>query len=823
MNRYKRPVFLGMIIVLILYFTIPLLWNKGQAWVERYQLDGMQTISDSVTSSLVYPIKPGQWLTFNIPEGSQQLKIISNAHIKKPENITAENNWKYILRYQLLDKNTKVISDELYHHRSKLSTYRDEHGTLSFGNFYSGYRLSPLDGRLMLLSMSSIKKATSVRISFVPQSPELQETAVRLYVPAKTDDSRLAAIWLRMKNKRKESLAKNTVYPAALLSTTEKNNLLKHQWQALGPSGIEGKDYFSKTLYVLRDLEQEKLEESIIAAGLHIDAEHPGVIPVPEKGGELTIKLSQLDGSPIDKSIALQLNWFGRTQQQRWQDNPQWLPGIGELNYSVQGGLLQIKSLEPVLVHAFLNTDNPLPVDITPQPLTIKAYDATHGVDYQVIHVNNQPTSIRVDIRRIDHQPDSDALTTLEYQWFNRQKQLLDSGILSVEVMPSMYDRLTGKQKDLKISDPLRYYFNVPANVSLVRLISKRTNLLVNVYNQPYQYQKMQRVPENAYVSLDKINSFPGWFQMRPDNEYELVKHEAVSKIAAQYRPPEDKPDLLSKQYLWEEFRPLKPTEARFILTTMDSSDYRDEALSSVYCQLQPNQLNHLNFKANGNLAQISPDLIYIRSHNSAFRVAVEIDNKQALDMPAIGQQGIFRLANLNSGNHTVKVTTQGSGQWLVNYVKGCKSPTYLKRRVFKLTSQQLTFSYTNTQLEDKVISGRFYTQAANTQRSLIQVSIEPLQKQPLQTIKQHWTFTRRSYDIRPAQGQPSIVLHSHGDYLNSGEHFFIPFKRDMPKGQYQIKIKLKQGTSGYMGLSLIKPGVYEQRRFYRETNDQID
>ena len=74
MKRYKRPVFLGMIVLMILYFTIPLLWDKGQTWIDRYQMGGKRALSGSISSSLVYPIKPGQWLTFNIPEGSQQLK-----------------------------------------------------------------------------------------------------------------------------------------------------------------------------------------------------------------------------------------------------------------------------------------------------------------------------------------------------------------------------------------------------------------------------------------------------------------------------------------------------------------------------------------------------------------------------------------------------------------------------------------------------------------------------------------------------------------------------------------------------------------------------
>ena len=156
-----------------------------------------------------------------------------------------------------------------------------------------------------------------------------------------------------------------------------------------------------------------------------------------------------------------------------------------------------------------------------------------------------------------------------------------------------------------------------------------------------------------------------------------------------------------------------------------------------------------------------------------------------------------------------------------MNHLSPCPSQSFLKRRVFKFKDRQLTFLYANKQAEDKMFSARFYTVEENNERTVIQVSIEPQQKPPAQKIKKHWTFTYRSYDIRPPKGQPTPVLYSHGHFLNSGESFFIPFNRDLPKGLYQIKMTLKQGASGYLALSQIKPGLHEQRRFYRETNDQ--
>ncbi len=807
--------------LLLLYYGAPVLWQQGRLWIQRYQTGEMQTLSGTVTSSLVYLVKSGQWVTFNIPEGSRQLRVISNAHITQPDIVLAEDNWKYILHYQLLDNNGVVLKDGMYHHRSKLSSYHDEQGKPLHGNFYAGYALTPLDGRLMLLSTPTIQKAASIRISLAQQSPEVEEVAIRLYVPAKIQEHRLAAMWLRMSNKRKEILAKNSVYPAALLSENEKRNLLKHQWQVQGPIGIEGEDYRARTLYILRELEEDKLSEPVVVAGLQIDVNKPGVIPIPEHGGDVQIQLSNLDGSSVNEPVSLQLNWFGRTHEQRWQRVIQWLPGT-DTTYTIDGGLLEVTAKRPALVHVILISSTQPPLDITPKPLIITAYQAARGVDYQILHVDHSITPLRIDIRKIFNQDSQNNTATIEYQWLNKHNQLLDTGEMTVATVPSIYDRLSGKQKDLIVSDPVRYYMNVPAEVSKVRLISTDSSNLVNVYNQPAHYQKKQRIPENAYISLDKKNWLPSWFQMYPVNQKTLLKQQAVSKLAAQYRPPQDRAEQQSDEYLWQTYQPEQQTEARSILTVMDSVDYRDEALANVYCQLQPNSQNQVDLKSYGNLSQISPQLIYIRNKTTDFHVEVTIDDKLTLDRPAIGQQGVFRLANIRSGRHRILITTAGGGKWYLNHVSHCNTQTLLKKRVYKLANRQLTFMYNNEELEDKVFSGRFYTTQNNLERSVIKVSLVPLQEHPIQELQENWTFTQRQYDIRPAQDQPSIVLYRHGYYLNSGEMFFIPFHGDMPVGSYQIKLQLLQGASGYVSLSLVKPGDYEQIRFYRETNEQI-
>lgn len=822
MKRYKRGFIIVLMILFILYYAAPLLWQKGQNWVDRYKTGGMWALSDSVTTSLVYPVKPAKWLTFAIPKGTRQLRIISNAHITKPDILNPEDSWKYALRYQLLDSEGKIIMDELYHQRSRLTAYKDKQGGIFFGNFYSGRGFTPLDGRLILLSMSKIQQATSVRLSFVRQNTEVEEIAIRFYIPDKVAEHLIGSIWLRMNTKQKQILAKHSVYPPVLLTESEKYNLLKNKWQAMGPKGIQDRDYSAKTLYILKEIEADRLEENfIIAEGLQIYPQHPGIVAILEQGGKLTLQLKALDGSPLLHPVDLELSWFGRTRDQRWLRDAQWQSENSELNYAVEGGLLQIKASEQVLVHAFLETLDSQIINITPKPLMITAYQASPGVDYQLLHAYGQTTPMRIDIRRVYDENSVNSEAKVEYQWLDDKKQLIENGTLAINFEPSNYDRFKGKTEDLKVSDPVSYYFNVPSNISYIRLISRQNDIWVNAYNQPWHYQKKQRVPESSYVSLDKKHWYPAWFLLRPDNEQSLVKQQSMGKIAAQYRPPEDELLADASQYLWEDFRPQEQTEARYLLTPQNSLVYRDQALASVYCQLPVNQSYAISFKAYGNLAGVSPELIYLRTQKSVFDVSFSVDERINFNSSAIGQQGSFRLVEQITGDHAIKINTQDGGQWLMNYISACSTEAFLKRRVFKLKDRQLTFLYSNDQAGDKTLSARFYAAEDNEVRSVIQVAIEPLEKIASKKIQQHWTFNKRSYDIRAPEGEPSMVLDNAEHYLNSGESFFIPFKRDMPAGLYQITIALKQGASGYLSLSQIKPGLYQQRRFYRETNDQ--
>ena len=816
MRRYQRLVIAIIVVIAGAYLSVPIALTHAQTWLKHLQTVESNLLS-STSSSLAYPIKPDHWLTFALPDGSEQLRIITNAHIQQSETKALEPNWSYAIRYELLDKKNKVLTQGLYYQHSNLTLYKDEQNEALYGNYYLDKNTVPLDGRLILLGLQGRKDIAFLRISLQTINPAINEAAVRIYVPNKMSDHHVATAWLRMNKQQKDNLAKNSIYPASLLSYVEKINLLKHQWHPVGPTGVEGKNYRSLTLYTLKDVEQEKQDELMIAAGLQADAQHYGVIPIPEQGGQVELNFKALDGSALTSPLPINLHWLGRDSDQRWQRELRWSSDSDNQPFKVDGGLLVIRPSAPVIINAHLSTANQPKHDISDALLSIKTYKGHVSIDFGVLHYQQQPAALRIDVRRLLTSTDSTHQDPVRYQWLDAKQQVIGSGELKALAQASLFDRAGTITDDLNVTDPLSYYFNLPAQVSQLRLLPGNTNSLVSVYNQPYGVTKQQRVPEDAYIDNDKQDWQLSWFPLRAMDEDNLTRQQAIQWLIGQYRAQEDDPDLLAGHYLWQDYVPQDQVSARYLLTDYTGEDVRSEALASVYCKIMANSDLSIKLAALHGLQSIAPELIFLRSNTQPFNAELLLNQQKVAAMPFIGKQGTMPLSGLGIGTYQLRLNTNSGGQWLMNYQAQCNGEQYLKRRVFALNKTATLDFIVEHGSEDEVFSARLYS-ANNTDRSQIKVDIDAVKTTPAYSaISTNWTYKNRLYDIRPLSGKAIPILYTQGQTLTNGERFSIPLNSDLPPGSYHIRMALAKGAEGYITLSQIKAGQHEQRHFYRE------
>lgn len=830
MRRYGRFCLLAILLTIAAYFTLPILFSRMEAWLKQLQVGHAHTVSTTASTSIAYSIRPKHWLKFVLPEQSSHLRIITNAHIRLADTMAPNPNWTYAINYELLDKKNTVLAKGVYHQYSHITVYKDTQGELVNNNYYTNKNIVPLDGRAILLGLRTMENAAFLRISLDPINSAVFEAAVRVYVPAKISEHELATSWLRLSQSEKENLSKNSIYPASLLSTDEKRNLLKHQWQALGPIGIEGVSYHANILYTLKEKYVEQALEEIakLAAGLQADAQHLATLSIPEQGGRLAITLKALDGSPLMSPVALTLQWFGRNKEQRWQRQADWSVNSDTLDYTVDGGLLVIQPSSPVIVNAYLTTATETKREISDAQLAIRTYRTSFGVDYNVLNFQQRPTAMRVDVRRFLTKNATPQDEHINYQWLDDKQQIIGQGELSALVQPSLFDRVGSITEGNNVSDPLSYYFRLPPQVTRLRLVSSTPELLVSAYNQPDGFIKNQRIPEDAYAATD-VNQSPedqqlSWFPLRAINDKSLTQQQGVLWVSGQRRPPDDNPDVLAGKYLWQDFIPEGETAVHYVLTDFpinakSGEEPHAQALANVYCALQANRDTPITFNASAGLRSVSPEMIYLRNAKTPFRAELYLNQKKTLTMDLIGQQGVMRLPEIPLGNQNLRLNTNSSGRWFMNYQAQCTGEQYLKRRVFALDANAALHFIVQHAPEDEVLLARLYSPQNTVERSQIKVDIVELKNptSPPPSVTSSWTYKNRLYDIRPLPTKAMPVLNTQGQALGNGERFAIPLNNDLPAGTYQVRLTLAKGAAGFIMLSQIKVGVHGQRRFFRE------
>lgn len=819
MRRYQRIIVLLIIVVAVIALISPMLWIKTQLWFADLK-DG-NAVSEQATSSIVYPLDSDKWVSFAIQKGTQQLRIITNADINPDEHLVNELGDVYQLQYQLLDNDNQILHHGSYQQRSRLTQYQNPQGHRYYPNYYNERSKQPLDGRLFILNLAKMGDVAAIKIKLETHDPQVTGVAVRLYQPIKIEQRRLGSLWLRMSQSQKEKLAKGSIYPSALLSEAERANLLKNQWSPIGPIGTVGQDYIAKILYTLRDTGNEQvLTEFVLPAGLYADYERPAIIAIPETGGELKIGFKALDGNDFPADSHADVYWYGRTIEHRWQQSSVAITNHMPLTYHVEGGLLKMQPLTPVILTATLKLADGNEVDITPEPLKVKTYFADAKPDFDVLHAgeSNTNTVVRLDVRRYFNEQLGFTTPKISYQCFNDQHESICQGTLQLPDMPSEYDRLKNVLVPERVSDPMSFYLTLGKAVSYLRVYANQANVLVNAYNQPSGLIKTSYIPEDSYISLDKEALWqPSWFPINPSNYRELSRQQKIMWIYGQYHPPIDKPDLLAGNYQWQDFIPINKYSARYILTDYQNNRIRDEALSSVYCHLPVGKPVLVDFKATAGQRSLSPDLLYIRHKKQAFNIQLTIDNEIMLSTELYGRQGQLRLPAIAAGKHKVLIDTTAGGKWLINNISHCNNEPHLKRRVFKL-NPVFVFDYQH-KAQDELISGRFYTTKGQTERGQIKVTIIPLFNvtATAATVTEKWTFTQRLYDLRPEKTGNVMALSASTTYLNDGQQFFIPINNDLPPGKYRVKVEAIAGPTGYIALSQVTPGAYESRQFYRE------
>ncbi len=781
--------------------------------------------------NIAYLIDAGQWLNFPIPDGTQQVKLITNASTVDPDGfrrqrvIDPARRWNYALDIEVSDASGQVLIRREHHHRADLVESRWPDGRVSTPAFFLRENLTPLSGAMLHLDLDGFPQASHLRVRLASKDADLNDVILRTFLPERNSEQRAAVLWQRLSDKQKESLARGSVYPPELLIEQEKRNLLLHTWRAVGPKGAEGRDYQQRELYVLLDNDGELVDDPILPFGVVADQRVRAVVPIPQGGGLVRLvfqaspRAAGRDTGAAESQV--HLRWYGPTQFERSQVNLDLAEAVSRGHQlKLAGGLLEITTPDEMSVRAYLRrSESAEEEEITPLPQYLRVFLAEAAMPVSFALENRQEISLlRLELRQQRHAATGNAAEAM-YSIVDGEGKVLKEGRLPLNMPDSQYERVVGDYSGAWLSDPGVYHFALPASARQLRVSPLPASpgevaapLLVSASTRPPGLARELRIPEDYFADAATGQRLPAWFAIRPENYETRIINNRTRVLAIQARPSEENPDLLAGRYQWEDYRPSGNWLARPIYAPREAgTPYRDDILPATFSPLPAGRELEFDFPVYQGMRVVSPTLIRL-GDSQPFSLQLAIDGQPPLLLRGQGPFSELSLPPLAVGRHRLRLV--GTGQVYVNFVRPVGAA--LVRRMAQRFDGSLSFEYERRTASEETLTLRLYQSATGAAPASLSASISgpPM---PLLTPLAGWVFARRQASIQAASGPLAAVFGTRGERCDAGQPLFIPFSTDAPLGKYRIVVKGENARGAYLTVSRLGPPVQAERRAHTQ------
>ena len=440
------------------------------------------------------------WVEFQLPVGATSIRLLTNTAVEaptiaEPSLSNPRSGLRYAVKYQLLTQSRKVLFQSDYHFRSRTKEVLD---------FESQEMINPLlFGKSGMLAtqtrmaqfsckrfIESGEEPTILSVKILNHDAEIHEVVARVDSRCLRKDLEKRATLRRISQRVKDRVSQSCVYDHALLSDSERKSLLR--WQSISAATI-GKTE-QRFLYFIGDEEDIEIGPEIVPAGLLLLPERIVGIPVPEGNGTLRVECERLEQGD-SQPCSLTLNWNGNDSASDWMDFRTIDTKNESFEISTGGGLLELRSDAQMVVNAFWRKSDSIlveesEIDITPAPnFQRMTLCDSRDVTFSISHLNDQPTPLRLTARagmgdifltagldpkevtaETSNVEDFDAVLdpiSVDWHYIDDQGDVVQSGQLAMEVIPSRYDLFMFSGQAHMISESQRFHFEVPTHVAL--------------------------------------------------------------------------------------------------------------------------------------------------------------------------------------------------------------------------------------------------------------------------------------------------------------------------------------------------------------------
>jgi hypothetical protein len=432
--------------------------------------------TSDVSQAVTYMAERDGWLEFRLSGATDRVRVRSHGIVDRAHALPGSRPFDYALEFKLLDASGEVLERRTYNYKVGLRLYREP----DTGLVYTSSVPKEEPGFVTLadltsLDLSQLPEAVVIQIRLIRSDERLREVNVRVYEPQTLPVHAVAGAWERLTAAEQERLARDNVYPAALLRNSEKMAMLEREWVPIGPAGVSGENYRDRRLFVREVPAGAPIGTRIFPAGIYVDRWHSGAVRL-DGADDIVVRATTLDWSwkgADERLDPLRLTFMDRAGAKKIV-NAEWTDRTIEIPLEVGAGTLLAESETASAFRVYAGLAPPrIELDRDQRQIVRLGLQAGESFEFRIIHRSSLEASFRLEIQRlmpiVAESDESAVIARVRYELVDAGGGVAESGEIFVPAGRSRFHGLLDDPSAV-LSEVARRRFDLPANIERVRV-----------------------------------------------------------------------------------------------------------------------------------------------------------------------------------------------------------------------------------------------------------------------------------------------------------------------------------------------------------------
>lgn len=795
----KLFIYISLIICFFLYiFPYATLINR----LSSYFIETSSLIKNIKSSKTYIFDKEEKYLEFSIPTFSNKVKFIVTANLNNTQIIKKNLNIRYTLEYEIIGADNKVLATKIHHFRTSYGISCDTNKKQVNNKFYKSTLLEPTSMRVLLISLHKYANVSKVKIKVKNKENIISDIAIQSYYFENIPENKHKQVWNRMQKETKEFVSRGNLYGLDFLSEEEEILLVSGAWKPIGPNGVTGHDYTTRTLYILED-QDDIFPCTEIKVDMHTDLNL--YMSRYLNAGKYSLKFIK---DETNATSTLNINYYvgSKTEySKKYLFNGKTLNV--ELNTS-EDGIIKIDN--NVSTSIYINDSNKSTPLETKIGLSMDYYllDSNSSMKYEFY--SNIDRLIKLESRSSNL-----SSSNLSIKMRDKSGKLLRIIKEKIFYSFSNYDYTSPY---ITQSDPDYIYFTLPKEGHSIELFSDE-NMIVKLSSR--SSKAVYPIYTTAYYKNLEYVKMPSWFSIRP---YNFNTQEIKGKIANIYKQPrhqEVSDYIQSGNFNFEQLLPKDRWQGHelFLQRPLNNSFIRSQSWNNIYTPLATGEETTITLKTDVGISEKKATIHYqkkqkyMNDKDLNEYTSIYINNVGIYYKPFFVDSGNIIIPSLSSkSKHKIKFKNAYKYDFFISNVSS-NSQKYIKK-MFLTFNKPLKF-IVEKKSDEESIGIQFASERLQSTAVKFKLTFDkiPLSKGVYKSL------TFQNYEINVAQDKDKMQTLLIGNKtLYVIDSAYVTLGESLAKGKYIMTIHPpKNKIKNYIYVNHIIPYAAAKIRMSRE------